>query len=455
MKKIFAFIITGLLIASINAQENKVEIPLEKGSSVLDFFSVNKNGFVIKVGKNGRYVDNSKKVNWKIKFVDKDMNLKYDIPVEKEIIDQRYPHTLISNLTGSMVYHIEKIGKSEGNIINLIKNSGKAEKTQLSKTKWKKMVTGNLSAIFAVKDDLYFLSTVFGNETNNQKKFQEKMVLYNLTEKDEDKAKKTLKLPNLNKDMKNTAFWAYEDHDDEGFYLSSVAYDTKGKMSYAYNVIKMNYSGELIKNSNITYSWPNEILFLTHKKDHARNGLGYLNDTDELDANGMSISKSFRAISGIKIDPLEETFYCFGVGVVSKGKYKFFVKKFDFDNKLIWETELREFEGRTSQSSSSRFGVNFDVQGDKTIKIRMTNESYLLSKDGEVLEEFKNKLKFYRFRKNDEVYLSEKSNSKAFKYYQDNQGKNMFYYALESEGSDYLLEFNDSKNILNLLKFSK
>lgn len=382
----FKLIISTLaitLFGVLNAQEKELTIQINEGEAIIDVMGIDGKGAVIKTGENGRYSENTKNVNWKLWYVGLDGRLIWEKPIEKEMVDQRYRNIILSNISGSKIYHIEKLNKPSGNLIQQISLNGEVKKHTINATKWKSLSTGNLKTVFANDSNLCFILSKYGKETHPKKKEEEELMLYKIDQSTFSEKKINLKFPKLKTELKNTSFWSYDTHDERGIYFSSVFSEkTDDGFTIKVNVIKKDYYNSTLNDVQISFNRKNveRLNSVRATSSHTNNGVSYIVNDDILSVNEQLLPRSKCAV---KIDTKNNFIYVFGLEQLKSNVREnhvrtIFIKKYDLKGKLIWEYDI---EGLNAGTGSLLY-MGLDLRKNGVARLETSGLYWDFSKDG-------------------------------------------------------------------------
>lgn len=228
---------------SIKSQDRTDQIKLNRNVDLLETIDLGERGFLIKTGKD--YMA-SKKQDWKISYFSSEMELVWEVPIEKTQINKGFKNEIVAAPGGKYVYHVENKG------YNTIIGANKKFLTQIDKegnTKTHELVKvkkiGHIQMIFCDDTYLYFLATANGQEIHKTKKKNEKLILNRIDHSDFTYTQLVLDLPKI-EDPKISSFWSYAGHDNHGIYLlSKIINKREGK--YQFNIVKVNADGSIVK----------------------------------------------------------------------------------------------------------------------------------------------------------------------------------------------------------------
>ncbi|PCI96412.1 MAG: hypothetical protein COB15_10350 [Flavobacteriales bacterium] len=424
--KLITSLIAFTLLFSVSAQDKKTSFQIEKGESILSLININEQGFIIKTGKNS---NNSKKVNWKLKYFDLDLNLIWDKAIPKEIVDQRYYDQFFSNIKGSKIYHIEKLNKPSGNLIQQISKEGLIKKHQINKSTWQSLSKkGNYKHTFSNENFMCFLFSKDGNENHPKKKIEEKLILYTINSSDFSENTKTLELPKIKTDPIKTNFWSYKSHDEDNLFFANIFKDKSEKRTSdaEINIAKLNYNGQLKKDINLVIK---------------RENIAKVNQIDS------------------KVDIKNEHVYVFGMeqlklNVKENDKRNLFIIQYDFDGNLLWENKI---EGISA--GNGYFNFNVLIQKNKSphleLKARNLRATWEFTPDGKFIEAYSTNLTEV-VRINGSFIPNEGSSN--FEYFKNCRSREHQYYSrilTKSEDKGVLIEHNDETGQVDVLLFSK
>ena len=456
MKRTTLILLLCIVAFSINAQDKKVSFQLNgKYDRILDLFSVGNDGFVVRTNKSIKYYD-----------------LNLDLKMEK-----LHPHTysFFSDASGSNFFNIKgNDSMKKDNVITQINLDGTSREVVIEKEKWKTISEGNVRAAFGTSSLFCYLVTQNGKEVHPTKKADEKMIFYKVDFNNSADKKVTLKLPAI-KDPKNTSFWSYEAHTEDAFYLSSTSSNKiEGGMHINITIIKLNYNGEILKETTIKYdrnsvkkinkSAPNSQLHYAFSAGtlgiRGRCGNAYVvrNTTSPTSPNCQ-----------IKIDEKNEFAYTFGLEEGSKnpkGKHTYFVKKYDFAGELIWENSIDLSLGSLGQSNDQVF-LGLIIEKNQDIKLEFySNRSMSVwgfTKDGKRDNDYFRKGEIFRIHS--QAILKEsiisgnylpKENSPAFKYFKNCKSREHIYMSFKiGNNKAIFLEYNDENYNVDMSLFSE
>ncbi|PCJ00127.1 MAG: hypothetical protein COB15_03055 [Flavobacteriales bacterium] len=454
MKKIIiALILLNTVASSLKAQDKKVSFQFpDRWHRIMDVFPMGNDGFLLRTSQ-------------KIKYYDMNLNLK----MEKSIISK---NAVFPNASGSKLFDIKNLGHlKKESVITQINLDGTTKEVVIKKGKWKTISEGHIKAAFGNDSLICYLVTKNGEEWHSTKKVDEEMIFYKVNFNNSADKKVTLKLPRIKTDPKKTSFWSYETHNEEAFYLSST-YTEKvvNGVRVNINVIKLNYNGDILKESTISFDRDNvSKLNATHSSSHlndsfrpeATHSSSHLNDSFRPEVSSrVKGRRSHAYVSSsssdcqIKIDEKKELIYVFGLeqhssNIKENDQRSYFIKKYNFNGKLIWENNVDMKIGRHT------FFVGLEIEKNQNIKLEfyanknMTVWAY--TKDGELISDYlkKGKIKLI----DSKVILKEsiisgnyipKNNSPAAKYFKNCKSREHIYMSFKIENNKSIfLEYND------------
>jgi hypothetical protein len=433
-----------IIICSATAQDKKYSFQVEKGTSFIDLIAIAEKGVII----HGMLEKNNP--DGRIIYLDKDLNLKWNIPRSK------HSNTAITmNSSGSKIYYLDdafdrKMSTMSFKEINA--DDGSIRSCSIKKEKWKVASPGNLKATFATDSVICYISSKYGNETHPKKKAEEKLILYKIR-LDNYKAKKiTLKLPAIKTNPKKTSFWAYKNHNKEGIYFASIfSSKVENGIKINVNVIKKDYYNSTLKKVNISFTRDNiaRLNNIYSYNDYSFNENAYLTNTVLTGVNGNVYPDSKCAV---KIDQKNECIYIYGMeqlktNVKENHIRTIFIKKYNFDEELIWEFDIEGLNAGTGSGLS----IGFIIKKDQSVRLSTSGIYWELSSKGEPMTTGATadvNGKKASFPENDKSPIS--------KYWHEHKSRDkLFYDCSIGEYADVLIEHNDETGNIDVLLFKK
>lgn len=259
---------------------------------------------------------------------------------------------LIASESGSYVYFIEKKGNVNDSKILYITQFDRNGVEKLFEIKGKKEFGTNLQAIYCDDEYLYFLTTVDGNELNDKKKINEKLILNRFNTANMAHKRLPVDVTSI-KDGKSTTFWSYlGQNGSENYLLSKNINKETGKCNFSLATI--NSEGKVVKIFLIDIDLDDKFLRPGYNVNNHNKGYEIVADMDYeskmsgSSAPNMGTTYSIRnyattgAFSQLLFDADHKMFYAFGLfgpkpfkelGSVYEG---FYIYKFDMEGKNIW-----------------------------------------------------------------------------------------------------------------------
>lgn len=420
---LFAFI----AITNIKAQEKETSFQLEKGEAPIKIIEVDGKGLIIKSGRIGKYAQNSKKVNWHLRYFDLEMNLLWDKVIEKEAIGYDFDK-ITSSANGSKVYHIEKLNYTNGNFIKQISLDGTIKKYKVSKTTWKLLSKGNYKDYLANDNEFCFIFSKYGNELNPKKMLEEKLILNKVDFNTLSENTITLELPKVKTDPKETNFWNLSENDDEHLYFDSYCNDDTEKRisNISLNIAKMNYDGKLLKEINIQIK---------------REDIAKVNSWD------YTIDKDNNLIYVYGLEQLR-------LNVKENDQRNLFIMQFDYEGNLNWENKV---EGISA--GNGNLPVNVFIQKNKDVLLELKGRNIQVIWEFTELGAF---IKNYATNRDELVRVSggfiPTEGTPTYDYFKKCRSREHLYYSRnlnKSKDTGALVEFNDETRNVKVLKFKK
>lgn len=244
MQRLFFILTLFLFTQMVYAQEKKVKISLdERKENLLDLCHINGEGFLLKTGKN---VINSKNVNWKLHRYSEDLNLLWELSLEKDQIEKGLPNHLVTSRYSNYVYHWEGQG------YNAVVGTSKWFVTQIDGNQNKKTFERDNPADYI---DAFFVNSagvfVFANNGKSYEKVEYRLFRYD--HEGMKRISEILKLPKQKspkKDEKDLTNWYFVGQNGTHFFLGrkDAVYGSKKKDEkhrfYA-EIAKVSLNGEV------------------------------------------------------------------------------------------------------------------------------------------------------------------------------------------------------------------
>lgn len=358
------------------------------------------------------FLKTQKNVNWRLWYVGLDGRLIWEKPIEKEIVNQTPYNIIISNNSGSKIYHIERPGMLTGSRVVQIDLNGGVKKLAIDKTTWKSFSKGNLKAVFANDTNLCFLFSKYGKEAHNSKKTEEELFIYKIDQSTFSEKTVNLDFPKLTTDPKKTSFWSYDAHDESGIYFSSVFSEkVDDGFIIKVNVIKKDYHNSTLKDIKLNINRKNveKINGVRATVNNNNDGGSYILNDDIVSDNAKLLPRSRCAV---KIDATNNFIYVYGLeqlklNVRENHLRTIFIKKYDFSGKLIWEYDLEGLNAGTGELLNMRL----ELRKNGVVRIGTSGIYWDLSKNGKPMITGK--------RENAQATIYEKKNNTRERVYKN------------------------------------
>lgn len=418
---------------NVNAQDKKYSFQIDK-KELID------PGSIMPIGDNGilivaRPVGSSWNVE-RIWCLDLNLNVKVEATI-KGAHSTYYSNSSGTNLLAISDGNLQKISFLDGSTSEgIIKNFSDAEYPKYA---------------FANDSVICHITTKNGEEVNKKKKVDEKIVMYKINTFTNSCQKINVKLPIMKTDPKRTSFWTYEDYSEEGVYFASVFAD---KIENGYNikvrVVKKDYYNATLKAVDLDFDRTNieKLNYINPYIEREYNGHSFLAESDITSFEYITP----RGHCGVKIDTKYDFIYVFGLeqlksNVRENHMRTIFIKKYDFDGKLIWEYNV---EGLNANAGDI---LNMDVliRKNQDVRIRTSGIYWDLSSKGEPLTAGAT-----TYLNGKKASFPDNDNSPISKYWHEHKSRDKMYYDCSvGENTDILIEHNDETGLVNVLLFSK
>ncbi|MHC1705015.1 MAG: hypothetical protein AB9846_13985 [Tenuifilaceae bacterium] len=472
MKRHLIIFLISLTPLFLKSQDKTIKDLLIKGEELLNVSSIPNNGFIIKTGV---LSNNSKTVNWKLKYFNSNLDLYWDVPIEKVEKIHSVQNPIVVSPSGNYIYHIESDGRmSVGVKLNLsitqVAKSGVVKKYKITTSK----DFGYIQTMFADDNYLYFLTTKNENEAKSKIRIEEELTLHSYKHSDFEKTKKKLELPNI-EDPKTTSFWTFAGSTTEKLYLVSKSIDYFNSNSIINKILILKLNGEILRSIKIEtklgdfYVRPSVNHNFYRYANTVRNGDLYYYYSN----GGVSSECDIGSFSGIQINEDLNTIVIFGLsgqklfkraGSSYSSNYVF---KYNFDGNLIWKSQntfpKQLLEEKYFYIHSTPMGRNISLfqNDDQSIDFRVwfDKEIYNLrfGEEGKFIDLNNSSYKRLLEIEDIKICFSKSDKSKAKMYIDKISPKvkdKIFFRYLKNTNCEILIERNSDTHEIKIMQFN-
>lgn len=223
----------------VNAQDKVAHLPLDGNESIINSIHLGKNGFILKTGNasTGRAKG--------LVYYNAEGALVWTKRIENQY--RNGESFTVSAPGGSVVYDIEiKDFTRKPHTILQIKKSGEEKKMTIEGVK---DLGSSLQSVFCDDQYLYYLATQNGDERNDKKKSQEKLILNRFSHSDLSYQRFMLDLPVIS-GGENSIFWYFIGQDGDNKYLVSKEIDSENGKNL-FNIAVFNEDGNISKKMSL------------------------------------------------------------------------------------------------------------------------------------------------------------------------------------------------------------
>lgn len=440
MKLKITFLLTALiLVISVNAQEKETSFNINKD---LLFHNTS-------ITKKGLIVSWANRESFSLNFYDLDLKLKLHTSRKVKWLSRKSGFFVTPN--GNQVIFINNITTGDSEILQ-ISLEGTYKSHFINKEKWKSISPGNLKAVFVTNKSINYISTLNGKATHPKKKIDEKLILYKVNLDNHKSQKINLAFPTIKTDPTKTSFWSYEAHNNEAIYFASInRRKLENGVELTVNIIKKDYENNTLKDVKINFKRKNisKLMSVKPYNAFAKNENAYLGQTDMY----FEDAEYPRSKCAVKIDSKNEYIYLYGRVKLSRDAINhdgrnLFVKKYDFNGKLIWEQNFKRLYTLTGKVDYEKSFytlpenmklLKFYINEDQSVRLKTNNSYWDFSSEGKLL-------------------LTEKiEKSPRNIYFTANKSKGKVFYGINnvSDETEALVEFNNKTRDVNVLLFKK
>jgi hypothetical protein len=262
-----------------------------------------------------------------------DLSLKWKKTLESSFY---YPGNqfdrIISSNDGSVVYDIQ-IGKKQ-NFANRIFDSGDLKTKDLSDYG----LTQNLQSVFCDTDNLYYLTTINGDEKEYDKRAEEKLILHSFSNGNFTYTRHSLQLPKI-ENGPNCSYWSYLGESEGLKFIASKNIDFETKKNYVM-VAGFDASGTVQRNFKIEFSYPDHDLshsIMARKGQTIFNVIDLDHTTVGSPSHGTSIFDHKSSYCTVYLDRYHNGLYLLGEIESQKKEFFFFIQKYSMTGELMWK----------------------------------------------------------------------------------------------------------------------
>lgn len=474
MKKIYCLLVASFVFTGIAEAQDKIErIKLERNVELLESVDLGEGGLLIKTGKN---YPNSKKLDWKIRYYSPELDLVYEVPIEKTQINKGFGNPIVAAPDGAYVYHFEykgyntTIGAKKQHVTQINKE-GKVKTYEVENIK----ELGHIKMGFCDNTYLYFLATENGDENHPRKKSAEKLLLNKVKHSDLSSGQVALNLPELG-DAGEATFWTYAGHEEGQVFLASKTIQIEeGK--YSYRLLTLDPDGNVIRDVTLDFSLADKHIRPSNNVKVFKGNSHASNDDFYAAVNSSSsfaqMEARIGAFGGIKVNPKTNSIHVYGLygskpfkslGSLNEG---FFLHKYDFEGKLLWKVQEEFPETLTNDNAFRLHEVPFSrafllkENADQSQQLHFMFKkrvyTYHITSAGEFEESYWHFFEKTAGVEEANMCFSPSLQVKSREYFQDpkKKEKNTFYQYFTSAKGECVFEYKPRKQKLDLLYFRR